>query len=407
MTDNTSSYMLIPWSAFRDTQLLSRMSFSPAQFIDIPGPRFVNKRRSDKLDEVDTLKLEMPKLEVTEVRDGIVVGGTDFTLSGETAIFPDAFVPSRDTCPAEVFGVASIDRHKALMRLYLTHQPKKVNFAAALLGQSATNYAHWLTEILPKLLVLDAFAEFDNAPLLLDHGLHPNILESVSILNTKHRNVIMVGRWEPVRVDRLLYISQPGYEPYIPHGLSAKGLTGIVNTFSSPALNILRDTASRVTGKSGQAGAKKLYIRRSKSSGNLRGIINSDVIEGLVRVKGFQVVEPSSLTFFEQVVACKQAEIIVAPIGAALANMIFSPAGCKVIALAPYYEEASYYYYSNLAGVLGHEFYYILGRQINKNGHPMHREYSIDPSELEMAITSLLSNRSPLYKPNVDRELRK
>ena len=118
--------------------------------------------------------------------------------------------------------------------------------------------------------------------------------------------------------------------------------------------------------------------------------INSDLIEHFLEKRNFKVLEPASMNFSEQVAACKEAEFIIAAVGAALANMIFSPPGCKIIALAPYYDDANYYYYSNLAGVLEHELYYVLGREIENAGHPMHRDYSIDLSELEKAIDLLL-----------------
>lgn len=66
----------------------------------------------------------------------------------------------------------------------------------------------------------------------------------------------------------------------------------------------------------------------------------------------------------EQAVICLDAELIIAPIGATLANMIFAPKGRKVIILAPHYAGANYFYYTHLAAVLGHELTYVLGPQV-------------------------------------------
>jgi capsular polysaccharide biosynthesis protein len=388
----TPGYRLVAWSNFAGEHLLKRVLFTPVQALDIPEPRFVNKGDLDKPDKIAILKIEMPKLEVVEISEAIVIGRTDFVLSDNAAILPDAFDSSLDTCPAEVFGVVSIKRDKKLMKLYLTQESKEIDSAITLLGQNSANYAHWLTEILPKLLVLDAYPEFREIPLLLDHGLHPNILESVRIFSASHREIISVKHWEPVKVKRLLCVSQPAYEPYIPHGLFDNESSQIVNTFSRPALSMLRNTAWRLTAEQTIPATKKLCISRSRTSGNVRGITNSDLVESFLKKEGFEVIEPASLTFSDQVIACKQARIIVAPIGAALANMIFSSPGCKIIVLAPYYEGASYYYYSNLAGILGHELYYVLGQQTSGGGHPMHRDYVIDLSELEAVLASLSDN---------------
>jgi capsular polysaccharide biosynthesis protein len=88
----------------------------------------------------------------------------------------------------------------------------------------------------------------------------------------------------------------------------------------------------------------------------------------------------------DQVAAFASASKVVSPLGAALSNMIFAPKGCKVLGLSPYYKNASYYYFSNFMGVLGHDLHYVLGKQINDNGHPFHRDYEIDLDALKLAL---------------------
>ena len=332
----------------------------------------------------------MAKLEVLKIRDALIIGGTDFILTGNEAMWPDAFIAARDTCPAEIFGVISINRRKNMMRLYPTQRARQFGRAITLIGQSTKNYAHWLTETLPKLAVLDSYSEFDGLPLLVDSGLHPNIYESIEILNSKHRDIVLIQRWAAVILDEVVCVSQPAYEPYVPQGLFNEGLSPMINSFSRPALDILKEAVTQAPWESGQYGTPMIYFRRSRQSSNLRGIIESDAIEEYVRTLGFDLIEPASLGFMQQVAACSSARVIVAPIGAALANMIFAPRGCIILALAPYYESANYYYYSNLAGVLGHELHYVLGQQTDKGEHPMHRRYSIDLSDLKLAIESIM-----------------
>lgn len=379
-------YSLVNFSCFSGANLKNRFSFAAAQSIEIPAPRFINGRFPMHVERLGSFKTEMSKLEIVEIRDAVVVGGADFVLAGNAAVWPDAFVASRDTCPAEIFGVISINRRKNMMGLHLTRGARQFDRAIMLMGQNTANYAHWLTETLPKLVTLNSYPEFDHLPLLVDSGLHPNIYESIELLNSKHRDVVLVKRWEPVILDEIVCVSQPAYEPYVPQGLFNEGSSSTINAFSRPALDILRKAATGAVSKSGRSEMQMVYFCRSEQSRNLRGIINSEAIEEYVRAVGFELVEPASLGFMQQVAACSQARIIVAPIGAALANMIFAPRGCKILTLAPYYDGANYYYYSNLAGVLGHELHYVLGQQIDKGEHPMHRRYSIDLSDLKVAI---------------------
>jgi len=37
-------------------------------------------------------------------------------------------------------------------------------------------------------------------------------------------------------------------------------------------------------------------------------------------------------------------------------------------------------------GALGHNFHYVLGKQINDGGHPFHRDYEIDMTALRLAL---------------------
>jgi capsular polysaccharide biosynthesis protein len=118
-------------------------------------------------------------------------------------------------------------------------------------------------------------------------------------------------------------------------------------------------------------------------------IINMAEVESLILSYGFEALDPAELSVVDQMAVFQDAEYIISPVGAALANAIFTPAGCKVIALAPYYENANYYYYSNLMGVLGHDLHYVLGTQVEMDGHVLHRNYSIDLDALKEALERL------------------
>lgn len=369
--------------------LVARYPVFSAQTTHIPSPIFLNDRNVTISATPHTVAIELPKIDVVELYDAAVVGGSDFILAGKEALAPDCFVEFADTCPANVIGVTAIDYSKQTLQLFIADQGIAIEAGISLLGQNTTNYAHWLTETLPKLTVLDAFPRYNDFPILVDAGLHGNIYDSISTVSSKKRQLILVERWQRVRVRRLVCVSQPGYEPYIPHGLLNNGTPQIVNSFSAPALAALRTAVLDTRPPPDPRNCEKIFLCRSGRSNNLRGLTNSVDIEALLRRKGYILVDPAKLSFIEQVQACHAAKIIVAPIGAALANMIFASAECQILALSPYYENANYYFYSNLAAVLKLRFSYLLGRQSDQRGHPMHRSYSIDLVLLERVLDSL------------------
>ena len=374
----SNSYQLRALSNCSDDLIVKKITLNNGKIINIPPPTFTGYCAEAAIKINTEIKIDEPALEVFQFSGAMVVGGVDFIFIGDTAIHHNLFEPTRHSCPAESVGVVSISQVKTKLSLYLTKKPKNLAMAVSMIGQCSGNYAHWLTETLPKLAVLDACGECSDLPLLVDDGLHPNIYASLDLINRNHREVVKVKRWEPVVLSKLVTISNPGYERYVPHGLYSKEAPAYVNTFSRTALWMLRDVAINDLEGTPRFGAKRIYLARSQKSGNIRQLENLIAIESAITAKGIRLIAPDSMSFEEQVAACADAEIIVAPIGASLANMIFAPPGCKVIVLAPYYEEASYFYYSNLAGVLGHELHYVLGPQMNARQHPICRNYCID-----------------------------
>lgn len=115
-------------------------------------------------------------------------------------------------------------------------------------------------------------------------------------------------------------------------------------------------------------------------------IANIEKVERLIMKFGFKVIDPGKLSFAEQISVFMNADTIVSAVGAAMANMIFMPSGSRIIAMAPYYENANYYYFSNMAGVLDHELFYVLGPQKETGDHPLHKDYDVDIGALFGAL---------------------
>lgn len=380
---------LVPFGSYMGGHLVARIPVFAAHLTHIPGPDFLNDCNSAISSTPHTVVIELPKVDVLELKDVAVVGGTDFILAGELVLAPNGLVECTDTCPAETFGVAWIDHSQGSLQLFLSGQGITIETGISLLGQNTANYAHWLTETLPKLAVLNAYPQYKGLPLLVDCGLHRNIYESIGTVGDKQRQLIFVERWQRVRVNKLVSVSQAGYEPYVPHGLFNTGIPSIVNTFSAPALKALRDAALDKLSLLDPLSCKKIFFCRSGRSNNLRGLTNSSDVEALLQKMGYTLIDPAELSFIEQVRVCHAARVIVAPIGAALANMIFAGPGCRILALSPHYKNANYYFYSNLAAVLKFTLFYLVGRQSDQHGHPMHRGYLINIDELEYALDSL------------------
>lgn len=80
-------------------------------------------------------------------------------------------------------------------------------------------------------------------------------------------------------------------------------------------------------------GHKKIYVSRRRDT--KRVLVNELELERSLEALGFHVCEPADMTARDQVRLFADAEVIVSPTGAALANVIFAPSGAKVFEIQP------------------------------------------------------------------------
>ena len=91
----------------------------------------------------------------------------------------------------------------------------------------------------------------------------------------------------------------------------------------------LRDLVSRLVPATPAPGApRRLYVTRPPGAN--RPIPNQSALEELARARGYHVVEPSTLSFPEQVALFHGADHVLGPMGAALTNTMFMRPGTRV-----------------------------------------------------------------------------
>ena len=389
-------FHLTKMSSYRLNSKISAVEISQAETNKISGPKFIGEYPI-KLHSSDDIVLVSSKLEVFELHSATVMGGVDLILIGNDAVHFDDIVPSRDLIRAELFEVAEMSPNFEGISISIAPSPDKRQCTAiSLLGQCSGNYAHWLLETLPKLAIIDKMDDLKGLPLLIDEWIHPNFIASIKLISTSERPLIKVKLWESIHLDKVIEITPPSYIPFESR-VYAKENTILqpdpsVMSFSKKALEKLREVAHENTASHNKKSfSPRLYLRRSSdATGQGRNLLNQSKVEELLIKNNFKIIDPGNLSFPEQVLAFKHAECIISPIGAALTNAIFAPPGCRVIALSPYYENASYYFFSNLMELLGHDFKYVLGPQESSTeGHVAHRNYSVDLEFLADALRQI------------------
>jgi hypothetical protein len=175
---------------------------------------------------------------------------------------------------------------------------------------STQNYWHWPMDAISRLAFLP---EFPPDTKVLVPPLRPWMTWFL-------RELGLENRWIETTSQAVLI------ENYYFSGPSS--MTGCYNPF---AIHFLRD---RFLGKATSAGdqPRRFYVLRE---GFTRGLHNEDEVRNFFRQRGWGLVAPERLTIPEQIGLFSRAEAVVALHGAALANLLWCPAGCRVLELVP------------------------------------------------------------------------
>jgi capsular polysaccharide biosynthesis protein len=102
---------------------------------------------------------------------------------------------------------------------------------------------------------------------------------------------------------------------------------------------------------------KRLFITRKGAS--YRRILNEEVLDPILQDAGFVSLQLETLSFEEQIRYFSSAEVILAPHGAGLANLVFAAAGTRVIEILPPRFPCICYW--SLSNLLDQKYFFILG----------------------------------------------
>ncbi len=337
-----------------------------------------------------------PELFVTTVQNALVSGGTNLILMGDQVLCHDLYDFNQDYTSEELHGRVVINpKTKSIRWLLHDDKPVAIPVAAAFVDACASNYAHWLTEVLPRICLFCADSRFEGVPIIINDGLHSNLIASLFLV-TGDREIIALPIGRALSVERLYLTSPTGYIPFEkrPRKFTTPPSHG---KFSAYAFNLLRERLGVKLSVSHRPNfPKKIYLRRRSS---IRRLINESEIEALLVTRGFVIVETEHLDFAEQVILFQNADIIIGPTGAACANLIFSNPDASVVILMGVHENMPYRYWLNMASAAGiKSINYILGDIVENKSLSFHGDYTIDTNDLH-AYLNTMGELLPLIHP--------
>jgi len=228
---------------------------------------------------------------------------------------------------------------------------------------SYTNYGHWLLEFLPRLATVDELYDIQSEDVLIltRHDLPDFGLDTLEMLGFSGEQLMDCDTGAVIE-SKMIEQEYAGISNWKAEANSsgrrwvAKSLRGAVN------MDLLSDYPSQI------------YIARRHQR---RKICNFREIRAVLSDYGFYILNPEKLSITEQIRYFANADVIVGPSGAGLANMIFSNKA-KIIELKPFgWRESSLW--SDIANEFNLDHEAIISES---NSNNVHQDFVINPQDL-------------------------
>jgi capsular polysaccharide biosynthesis protein len=275
---------------------------------------------------------DVPRRHGLEIRCGLAVGQYSAHLT------PGGIL---DYETSEYFGIRGWREHPVFLRPRLPeiHDVSGTVVSLATRG-TAGNYFHFLMELLPRWGIFRELWPDVTPDLLLLNRRTAFQQQLLAMLGLDDAPALEVTPRTAVRADLLLVPGQPN-----PRTLAPPWTTEWLRTHLPPGR-----TADR---------PKRIYLTRGNRP-NTRRLVNEAELRPLLERHGFTTIDAGSLTVQDQIDHFAAADVVVAPHGAALTNLVFCRPGVRVLELfAPRY--LNWCFWAIACNNPGSRYHYLVG----------------------------------------------
>ncbi|MDC0598499.1 glycosyltransferase family 61 protein, partial [Gammaproteobacteria bacterium] len=376
---------LINASAFIEARGISVNRLLQEKTITVPEPEVFPSSDRGCLDASHEHK-GFPEIFIATINNGMTYGGSNLILVDEAVICHDLFDCRRDSTSEELHGRVRIDPRKKRIRwLLYDDEPEIIAKAGVFVDACAANYAHWLSEVLPRIALFCAEDAYKDAAIVVNDDLHENIMSSLALIAGSEREIITLPIGRALMIQELYLTSVVGYVPF---DRRKKAPTGHSHGIFSPqAFEAVRERlSSKELEIEGQYWPEKIFLRRNSGT---RKLTNIAEVESLLVAHNFVLVEPEKLSYLQQVHLFKNAKKIISPTGAALSNAIFCKPGAQVAVLMGKHKDMIYRYWHQMLAPLQVKISYVLGNIVQANDLGIHGDFLIEMNDLENLLEAM------------------
>lgn len=239
------------------------------------------------------------------------------------------------------FDSRGIRGHNVFRHFWLRRCRRLAGRVAVLATAGGENYFHWMTEGLPRLEILRRGWPGGTAAIdrfIVNDG-PPVIVESLAMMG--------------IEAERLVFAS-PGSH-YEAETLVVPSLVGRCGAVPAWACEFLRDSCGV---SSRGRGSRRIYV--SRRNARYRRVRNEEAVQAALGGYGFEPIVFENLDLASQMALMADVDVVVAPHGAGLTNLLWCPSGAAIVEIfSPNYVNGCYWH---LASQLGMEYWYLLGQ---------------------------------------------
>ena len=214
---------------------------------------------------------------------------------------------------------------------------------AVLSGLAGHVYYHWMFDILPRIELIERsqIKLRDIDCFVVNSISKPYQKETLEILNIPQSKILESDLHSHIQATEMIVPSFPGYMDWVPPGT----MQFLRQTFL-PKINLAKTKLNQ-----------KIYISRAKSRN--RQLINEKEVNQFLTSQGFKTIFLEEMSVLEQVAVFANAEVVVAPHGSGLTNLVFCSPNTKVVELfSPNYQRTDYWMISQHLEL---QHYYLVG----------------------------------------------
>lgn len=293
----------------------------------------------------------------------------------------------------EIYGdpLKEFNRHDVYENLLLEKSVTKsdlvIDEGIHLTKEYNGNYFHAICELGIKIAFIDKYNIFNtNIPLLISGSLHKNILRFFDVINVNKRRMIKIEQGKRTSVRKLHYLSDI---TLIANSYNKKG-DEKTTVLPNALLKLVRKrvlTVVRSEKTENNGAIRRVYISRNGGYSGIRKLVDQKEVEQYLIKRGFEIINISELSFDEQVRLFFSSDLIVAPTGAAMTNLLWCRPSVKVLIFYPDHPRSNTSFWKCIADCVGLDLDILYGRCVGEiNLQFPHSDYEMDVDAIGKAV---------------------